>query len=209
MEDYYENFHTELANTTACHFSSSHALFPGLAPPPDGFQSGDYPEWIRRRAGKLLEKNARSSSCGEEVGNKDADQGTNLWHKIMSFTKVKTKNSRDSKTKEPAQAPGEDLEQLWQQVSTVLQSSPTTLALATQKHYFYEYKLNLHLKRGHVKEEMVVVETNLVGRKVIIKHEIQEDSEETKDEGRDDLMDDAGGNDEVFEDDEETEDDVD
>ncbi|XP_024538971.1 zinc finger transcription factor YY1 isoform X1 [Selaginella moellendorffii] len=149
------------------------------------------------------------------------------------------------------------------------------------KRYFYEYKLNLHLKRGHVKEEMVehngsdefsdgsdpehlvrgpgkgkmrlgggggggnsrpastaaprakrkktvaagggggtssgmtriqeaaVVETNLVGRKVIIKHEIQEDSEETEDEGRDDLMDDAGGNDEVFEDDEETEDDVD
>ncbi|EFJ29104.1 hypothetical protein SELMODRAFT_440920 [Selaginella moellendorffii] len=95
--------------------------------------SGDYPEWIRRRAGKLLEKNARSSSCGEEAGNEDADQGTNLWHKIMSFTKVKTKNSRDSKTKEPAQAPGEDLEQLWQQVSTVLQSSPATLALATQK----------------------------------------------------------------------------
>ncbi|EFJ32749.1 hypothetical protein SELMODRAFT_407847 [Selaginella moellendorffii] len=54
-------------------------------------------------------------------------------------------------------------------------------------------------------QEVAVVETNLVGRKVIIKHEIQEDSEEMWD----DLMDDAKGNDKVFEDDEETKDNVD
>ncbi|XP_024527318.1 zinc finger transcription factor YY1-like [Selaginella moellendorffii] len=101
------------------------------------------------------------------------------------------------------------------------------------KCYFYEYKLNLHLKRGHVKEEMVEHNgsnefsdgsdsehlvrgpgkgkmrlgggggnsrlASTAALKIVSDHPL----------GQDDLMNDAGGNNEVFEDDEETEDDVD